>query len=79
MTTDPVIDEIRRVRHQISLAAGHDLRRLKETFTQLEAQFDRPALDYGKERNTRDEAAAKLGEFASENQSSPSGDRKCKL
>jgi len=47
MTPDPTIDEIRRVRHEISRESGHDIRRLKETFATLEAQFERSPVDHG--------------------------------
>lgn len=32
-TADPVIDEIRRVRHQISESVGHDSKKLVELFS----------------------------------------------
>ena len=50
MIPDPTIDAVRRVRHEISRDAGHDLRKLKEAFAKLEAQFERPAVDYGGHR-----------------------------
>jgi hypothetical protein len=42
---DPPIDEVRRVRHAISLEVGHNLRQWKSTFAALEAQFKRPVID----------------------------------
>lgn len=36
MKDDPVISEIRRVRHQISAQVGHDVRRLGEHYMELE-------------------------------------------
>jgi hypothetical protein len=36
MKDDPVIGEIRRVRHQISARVGHDVRRLGEHYMELE-------------------------------------------
>ena len=36
MKDDPVINEIRRVRHQISAQVGHDVRRLGEHYMELE-------------------------------------------
>ncbi len=36
MKDDPVISEIRRVRHQISARVGHDVRRLGEHYMELE-------------------------------------------
>ncbi|MFN0197796.1 MAG: hypothetical protein ACKVT0_13710 [Planctomycetaceae bacterium] len=50
MTNDPTIDEIRRIRHEISRDAGHDLHRLKKTFELLESQFARPPVDHGGRR-----------------------------
>jgi hypothetical protein len=47
---DPAIDEIRRIRHEISREAGHDLRNLKRTFAMLETQFQRPSVDFGGRR-----------------------------
>ncbi|HEY5505780.1 MAG TPA: hypothetical protein VIK28_11530 [Sedimentisphaerales bacterium] len=36
MKDDPVISEIRRVRHEISARVGHDVRRLGEHYMELE-------------------------------------------
>lgn len=36
MKDDPVLSEIRRVRHQISARVGHDVRRLGEHYMELE-------------------------------------------
>ena len=41
---DPVIDEIRRVRHLISAEMQHDPNKLVEYYRQAEAFFQRPAI-----------------------------------
>ena len=38
MIDDPIISEIRRVRHQIAALVGHDVRRLGEHYMELERQ-----------------------------------------
>ena len=38
MKDDPVISEIRRVRHQISARVGNDVRRLGEHYMELDRQ-----------------------------------------
>ena len=53
MTNDPTIDEIRRIRHEISREVGHDLHRLKTTFELLERQFERSPVDYGGRRTIK--------------------------
>ena len=50
MTKDTAIDEIRRVLHEISHEVGHNLRRLKNTFEQLQTQFQKPPVEYGGKR-----------------------------
>lgn len=72
MIPDPTIDEVRRVRHEISRESGHDLRRMKTAFTALEAQFARPPVDYSGRRTIRCNAAAKPGDKESEAVESPS-------
>ena len=65
MTSDPAIDEIRRIRHEISQEVDHDLHRLTETFALLESQFKRPPIDRGGRRLVRGSGAAKpLGSAA---------------
>jgi hypothetical protein len=39
-TDDPVIDEIRRVRHEISAQFDHDPRRLVEHYIELQKEFE---------------------------------------
>ncbi len=57
MTPDPTIDEIRRIRHEISREVGHDLRLMKDQFAELEARFTRPSIDRDGQR-TRDRRSA---------------------
>ena len=42
---DPVIDEIRRVRHLISAEMQHDPNKIVEYYRQAETLFNRPALN----------------------------------
>jgi len=37
---DPVIDEIRKVRHEISARFGHDPKRLVEHYLELQQQYE---------------------------------------
>lgn len=39
MRPDPVIDEIRRIRHQISAEHDHDPRKLVEHYMKLQEQY----------------------------------------
>ncbi len=39
MNPDPLIDEIRRVRHKISAECGHDPKRLVEYYLRLEEEL----------------------------------------
>lgn len=75
MMPDPVIDEIRRVRHEISRESGHDLRRMKETFAAIEAQFARPPVDRGGRRNTECDGGATSGQTATDNLHSSPADQ----
>jgi hypothetical protein len=40
LPSDPVIDEIREVRHQISARFDHDPRRLVEHYVELQKQYE---------------------------------------
>ena len=73
MPSDPTIDEIRRIRHEISREVGHDLHRLKNSFELLESQFQRPPVDHGGRRIIQSTGAAKSTELPVENLSPPSG------
>lgn len=48
MKPDPIIDEIRRVRHEMSAEFGHDPRRAFEFFQDLQRREKRPVVNYGK-------------------------------
>ena len=39
MTDEPLLDEIRRVRHMISERIGHDPQRIAEYYAQLQRQY----------------------------------------
>lgn len=39
MKNDPVIDEVRRVRHQISAECGHDAKRMVDYYMKLEKEM----------------------------------------
>ena len=54
---DPHIEEIRRVRHLVSREVGHDMRKLKTLFIELEGRFSRPSVDYGARRTTESTGA----------------------
>lgn len=73
MPKDPTIDEIRRIRHEISREVGHDLHRLKNSFELLESQFKRLPVDHGGWRTIRSTGAAKSAELPVENLSPPRG------
>jgi len=51
--TDPVIDEIRRVRHLISAEMQHDPSKIVEYYRHAETLFSRPALNQAN-RRTKD-------------------------
>jgi hypothetical protein len=74
MMNDPLIDEIRRARREISDELGPDLDGLVERYASLESRFTRPCLTPKDRRPKRCTEAAKPGELAMENQSSPPGD-----
>ena len=58
MTNDPVIDEIRQVRHQISEQFGHDPARLVAYYLELQKQHaDRLIGDVKKQQSTDTSAA----------------------
>lgn len=75
MAAAPTIDAIRRVRHEISQAVGHDFHRLKNTFAALEVQFTRAPVEYGGQRMARYTSPEPAGVLAGNDQSSGPGDR----
>jgi hypothetical protein len=59
MKPDPPIDEIRKVRHQISASVDHDPRKLVEHYRQLQERLgDRIVTRTGPESQPKDENAA---------------------
>ncbi len=73
--TDPTIDELRKVRREISAEIGPELTGLVDRYTKMESRFNRPPLTPKHRRTIRCTEAAKLGDSPVENQSSPLGDR----
>lgn len=55
--SDPVIDEIRAIRHRISEECGHDPARLVAYFMKLQEQYRDRLIDMSKERRGDDSAA----------------------
>ncbi len=72
---DPLIDEIRPVRRQISDELGPDLSGLVERYAKLENRFTKPPLIAQERRTNRCTGIGEWGDLALENQSSPPGDR----
>lgn len=70
MTPDPVIDEIRRVRHEISRESGHDLRRMKDALTSIETQFVLAPIVLGKQRKVERAGVVDSGQTVTNNLSS---------
>ncbi len=56
--SDPVIDEIREVRHQISARVDHDPARLVEYYMMLQQQYRDRLLDTSKTSERADQSAA---------------------
>lgn len=55
---DPVIDEVREVRHRISARCGHDPERLVAYYLQLQEQFRDRLLERAEQPATSDQTAA---------------------
>lgn len=49
MSRDPAIDEIRRVRHEISVACHHDPKELLARYRELQQDFVERVVNYGAE------------------------------
>lgn len=75
MSNDPTIDEVRRIRREISREVDHDLHRLKAVFEMLESQFERPPVDHGGRRVIHCNDAVNSGDLPIEDLSSPAGER----
>ena len=73
-TNDPVIDEIRRVRHVISAEVGPDLAGLVDRYAKLEAQFTSPPITKVTRQPSACAGALEAGERASNHVLSPSDD-----
>ena len=48
--TDPIIDEIRRVRHEMSERIGHDPKRLPELFRELRSRVKNRIVSHGSDQ-----------------------------
>ena len=68
---DPLIDEIRRVRREISNELGPDLAGLVERYAKIENRFTKPPLTAQDRRSLHITRVAESGALALENQSSP--------
>ncbi len=55
---DPVIDEIRAVRHRISEHVGHDPRRLVDYYLELQKQFEDRLISTSFKHETEQKSAA---------------------
>lgn len=75
---DPTLDEIRRVRHEISAEIGPHLDGLVERYAKLEARFTQPPLTPKDRQNTPAAGAvtsAAVTNVAHENTTSPTTQR----
>ena len=52
MINDPPIDEIRRVRHEISAACDHDPKRLVAYYQRLQKEFKGRIVNFGANETT---------------------------
>lgn len=73
MTTNPILDELRAVREHLLADAGGTLDALVDRLQAEERQSGRPHFE--PRRTIRSTGAAKAGEVAVENPSSPPRDR----
>ena len=75
MKPDPTIDEIRRVRHEMSVEYGHDPRRMLEYFASIQARVKDRLVNHGEPGplvgSSRSTVAA--DHSASEGESTPPG------
>ena len=56
--SDPVIDEIREVRHRISARFGHDPARLVAFYMELQKQYEDRLIETTKSPDRSDQSAA---------------------
>lgn len=73
MTKNPILDELHAVRERLLNEAGGTLDALVDRLQAEEQRSDRPR--YKTRRTIRCTGAAKSGELAVDNESSPPGDR----
>ena len=73
MTKNPILDELHAVRERLLANAGGTLDALVDRLQAEEQESDRPR--FKPRRTNQCTGAAKSGESAVENQSSPPGDR----
>jgi hypothetical protein len=73
MTRNPILDELHAVREQLLADAGGTLDALVDRLQAEEQRSDRPR--FNPRRTNQCTGAAKSGEWAIENRSSPLGDR----
>lgn len=73
--TDSTIDEVRRVRRMISAEMGPGLDGLVDRYAKMESRFSHAPLTHKDRRTIRCNGAAKSGELAVKNHSSPPADR----
>ena len=57
-SNDPVVDEIRRIRHQISEEHGHDPKRLVAYYIEFQKQFKDRLINTKQKSNDSDPTAA---------------------
>jgi len=74
MTSNPILEELYAAREKLLADAGGDAHRYLEGVRERERASGR-LLSAEEQRTIRCTGAAKPGEFAIENQSSPPGDR----
>ena len=59
--SDPVIDEIREVRHRISARFGHDPTQLVAFYMEMQKQYQDRLIETAKSAEDRDQAATRHG------------------
>ncbi len=73
MRADPVIDEIRRVRHAMSAEIGHDPQKLLDYYAELQNRCQDRLVDFGgeSEQDQTGTSNGSAGNAAAGNTSSP--------
>ena len=62
--SDPVIDEIREVRHRISARFGHDPTQLVAFYMEMQKQYQDRLIETAKSSEDRNQAATRHGASA---------------